>query len=552
MTSSRTSFARLVDLYYRSWFRFHPETAVDVGVSGYEQRLTPYADDDLGALVALNEKLLASLDEIDPTELDEDRQLDHQVLYGAALIELEELRESDWRYHDPCRYLPVHAVHQLFMRPVADFRSAFVSRVGQIPEYLRGARAHLGETPELVPEPWLESAIAEAEAGAAYLRELHHHPRVRTAVGDSDSLHLQLDAAARALSGYARWLADEVAPQAAGSFACGERHFRRLLAHRHFLDVTPDQLHGFGRRLAEETEAEMERACRELTGDDDVPAALAQLRRQRPQPSELMAAYREAMGEAQRFVRDRDLATVPERHRLDVTETPSYLRHKIPFAAYVGPAPGDPDQQAYYYVTPPGSEDELAEHNHAGIALTSCHEAWPGHHLQFVKANSQPASRSLPRLLNASSTLYEGWALYGESLMCSEGFMQRPETELLMLRDRLWRALRVMLDVELHRGELALGEAAQRLVQTLGFSEQQARGELAWYTRAPAVPMGYATGWALIRALRGHVLGDHRTDLKAFHDRLLASGSVALPLALRHNFGEHAWQTARAEVFAEL
>ena len=47
----------IIDLYYRTWFRFHPEVAVDVGVAGYANILKPYGDDELNALKVLNEKL---------------------------------------------------------------------------------------------------------------------------------------------------------------------------------------------------------------------------------------------------------------------------------------------------------------------------------------------------------------------------------------------------------------------------------------------------------------------------------------------------------------
>lgn len=45
----------IIDRYYRTWFRFHPEVAVDVGVSGYANLLKPYGDDELNALKVLNE-----------------------------------------------------------------------------------------------------------------------------------------------------------------------------------------------------------------------------------------------------------------------------------------------------------------------------------------------------------------------------------------------------------------------------------------------------------------------------------------------------------------
>jgi hypothetical protein len=78
------SFRELVERYYQAWFRFHPEAAVDVGVPGYAHLLSPYGDNDKGALVCLNDELRVSLEEIDRAALTPDEQIDRDILYGAA------------------------------------------------------------------------------------------------------------------------------------------------------------------------------------------------------------------------------------------------------------------------------------------------------------------------------------------------------------------------------------------------------------------------------------------------------------------------------------
>ena len=78
---------------------------------------------------------------------------------------------------------------------------------------------------------------------------------------------------------------------------------------------------------------------------------------------------------------------------------------------------------------------------------------------------------------------------------------REPEHKFIMLRDRLWRALRLMLDVELHCRGLSVDDAAQKMCTHLSFSIDQAKADISWYTQEPTVPMSYAVGWALIRAL---------------------------------------------------
>ncbi|UCE88378.1 MAG: DUF885 family protein, partial [Pseudomonadota bacterium] len=154
-------------------------------------------------------------------------------------------------------------------------------------------------------------------------------------------------------------------------------------------------------------------------------------------------------------------------------------------------------------------------------------------------------------LLNASATCYEGWALYCEQLMQEQGFLDAPESRFVLLKDRLWRALRIVIDVELHTGGLSVAEAAERMQRRLGFTREQAMADLTWYSQSPTVPMGYAVGWALINATRERVqAAEPAFALKSFHDRLLGAGTIALPLGLRAAFGEPLWKDVQRSVFA--
>ncbi len=553
MTDNTTqqAFKALLEQYYSAWFRYHPEMAVHVGVSGYEESLRPYSDDDMGALISLDEKILSTLDELNFEALASEQQIDYSIIYNSVTIELHELLEHDWRYRRPQDFVPVEAIHQLVSRPVENMHKGLKHRLQTIPEYLRGARTYLTQHPERIPGSWLQSAIEQATAGVGYLRDFLHYPDVSVQFSEPDRLQPLCDAAATALDEFARFLQQEIAPRASGDYACGPDFFEGMLHEAHFLDVTAEQLHSFGEKLFAETRQQLEALTREMRGDDDVAAALASIREDVPAGGnqDLLTAYRQRMKAAFEFVKEQQLVKIPENQQLKVVETPVFLRHQIPFAAYEEPSYRDQRQQGHYYVTPVVSDGLKLEHNWVSIDLTCVHEAFPGHHLQFVTANGNSAN-SLPRMLNASATLYEGWALYCEDLMQEQGFLNRPEHRFIMLRDRLWRALRVMLDVELHTRGLSIDEAAQRMCRELGFDIGHAKADLSWYTQSPTVPMGYATGWALIRALREQQAQQEGFDLKSFHDRLLSVGSCALPLVIKRAFGEEAWQQARDKVFA--
>ena len=534
----------IIDLYYRTWFRFHPEVAVDVGVAGYATLLKPYGDDELNALKALNEKLISSLDELDLKKLSQDQQIDLQLMRSAAVLQLEAHALRDWRLCEPARFLPVHAIYQLTVRDVENKESAFRERLTSIPAHLRGARSWLNMEPEKIPMIWLESAVAEAEGGSEFLHELKHHPEI-----NAYRISEELEQAAHALDDFASYLKQDLAKKAKGDFACGRGYFDLILQERHFLNITADELYTFGEKLFRETEQELKKVTQELQGNDDVAGLMKKIQQQRPEKEKLLDEYRTQMQAARQFVEDNDIVSMPGKETLKVIETPVFLQHQIPFAAYYEPSPTDVNQQGYYYVTPAKTEEELGEHNTISIKHTCVHEAWPGHHLQFVKANIKPSSSTLPRLLNASATFYEGWALYCEQLMHELGFITEPESRFVLLKDRLWRALRIMIDVGLHTRGLTLDDAASLMQEKLGFSQSQAMGDLTWYTHAPGIPMGYATGWSLINSLKKEQQKEDRFNLKTFHDTLLASGSIALPLSIVRGFGLSAWQKAHQIVF---
>jgi uncharacterized protein (DUF885 family) len=548
--SANKTFDELQQEYYQAWFRFHPEEAASVGQQAYAGLLRTYDDDDIGALMSLHQKMHSALDELDDDGLDEDRYIDYQLMKSAVSVECHDLQELDWRYRNPLAYVPVHAVYQLLIHPVPDVQKAIKHRLQAIPEYLRGARTLLSLMPERVVPIWLQSAVEQCEIGAGFIRDLGRHALITEKFTNPARLQPLLDDAAHALDEFARYLQREIAHKASGDFAVGEDRFNRLLLENHFLDVDAEQVLAFGEKLFTETETELMTQAESMRSGADISALLQEVREKHPDPARLLDSYRKRMREAHKWLLTHDIVSLPDRESLHIQETPAFLKPLIPFAAYEPPVPVDKMQRGLYYVTTSEDEALLSEHNQYSIGLTSVHESYPGHHLQFVTANINHAD-NMTRSVHASASMYEGWALYCEDLMTEQGFLDKQEHRFIMLRDRLWRALRVIIDVRIHTQGLSISDAAQLMVDKLGFDQQQADAELAWYTTAPTVPLCYATGYKLIKAVREHQQQQPGFELKAFHDALLGQGSIALPLVIKKAFGEEAWHYARGEIFSQ-
>ena len=245
------------------------------------------------------------------------------------------------------------------------------------------------------------------------------------------------------------------------------------------------------------------------------------------------------MHRARAHLIERDLVTVPADERIDVIETPEYLRNVIPFAAYFEPATFDRDPKGIYIVTPSvgGDPNAMREHNFASISNTSIHEAYPGHHLQLDTARRHP---SLTRLLADAPEFTEGWGMYSELMMREHGFDDDPRFRVVMHTDAIWRACRIILDVRMHRGEVTLGEAVDFIVEHTSFERANAAAEARWYTYRPTYPLSYLLGRTLLLKLRGDEqarLGD-AFSLKGFHDTLLRNGSLPISFHRRLLAGE--------------
>jgi uncharacterized protein (DUF885 family) len=549
ISAAGRQFDALCEQYYHSWFRYHPEDAVDVGVYDFSDQLKSYKQDDIGALIVLIQKILSALDEVNYPELDENRQIDFQLIKAAATIELHDLEENDWRYRNPMEYVPVNAIYQLLIHPHGDVHQSVKRRLEAIPEYLRGAKIVLSQHPERVVLQWAITARESATMGVDFIRGLGRNPLLTSQFENPARLQPSFDAAAAAINNFAHFIDTDILPKAEGKFASGHNRFHRLINSKHFLATDAEKILGFGERLAATTEKELLVLSKQVCGEESISKALAKVRSQHPDAADLLKSYRNRMQAAHTWLMSADIVTVPVKQSLKVQQTPDFLRDIIPFAAYEPPMPLDENQHGLYYVTTVEDEVLLAEHNQYSIDLTSAHEAFPGHHLQFVIANEK--NKSVTRLLNASASMYEGWALYCEQLVFEQGLYNQKEHEFILLRDRLWRALRIIIDVKIHTGLFSFDDAVNLLVEKLGFDLSQAKSEINWYSSAAATPLCYAVGREIILKTREIVLneGDDKTKLKDFHDQLLAQGSIALPLIIQSVFGESVWQRVHDEIF---
>ncbi|MBM4261109.1 MAG: DUF885 domain-containing protein [Deltaproteobacteria bacterium] len=533
-----SQFSDFCASYFKRYFDLHPTDAIYYGIAGYDHLLNDYSDAAYLAEKAFVEESLNTLRQIPTGDLSADETIDHALLQGKLTIQNYEHNKQDYRLKWPDTYVPTDAIYILTVRETNDLPGNLLSRLNRIPAVIEQGITNLGRKDANPPKLWTENAIEGANGGITFLDSLPEHPKVAAGVPDKAALHSAIDKAKSAIQDYVAFIERDLLPRSSGIYAVGTEHFNLLLKQKHFLDYNADSLLALGEELFAKTKRELQALAQELAPGRGIEEAARKIQEHHPSSDDLLSAYDKAMKAAREFVRANKLVTFPAKEELHVVNTPVFRRHEIPFAAYMSPSPKDPNQVGYYYVTPAADGDLLREHNWVGLENTSVHESYPGHHLQFSIANCTAAAATLPRLMNESSVFYEGWALYCEQLMQEQGFLKSKEHRFVMLKDRLWRALRIIIDVKTQTGRLSYDEAADLMTRELHFPRAQACGDLNWYSQSPAVPMGYALGWSIINRLREQErqrLGS-KFDLCEFHDKLLSAGSISLPLVERRHF----------------
>ena len=434
--------------------------------------------------------------------------------YGVLLLMIKEIAGPDER--------------------VAAMRGRLEALPGVLEEGLANLRGPL-------PLPYLTAALDDAPGVAELVGEAA--PRAAAELGRPGVLDAAAAAASAAVTRFAaevrRRSLDDAVPEVAG----GRELLVDLLTHEHLLHETPEEIAAVGRAAVADTRAAMAELAAAM-GYDSADAAVAAIQADRPGREQLLDSYREALAAARRFVVEHDIVTLAPGEELVVEPTPQALRDSLPFAAYEGPGPFDTVQRGFYWVTEPSADlagDDLARalagHPFASMATVGVHEAYPGHHTQFCRANrAATLARRVAFIPDGGVLLIEGWAFYCEEMMEAAGFLAAPDVRLMRLNDQLWRACRVVIDMELHLGLMTFDQAVEFLSREAHLERSKAALEVRWYVAVPGYPMAYFIGKREIAALARDFARRRSPSLKAFHDELLEWGATT-PALIRRGMG---------------
>jgi uncharacterized protein (DUF885 family) len=172
---------------------------------------------------------------------------------------------------------------------------------------------------------------------------------------------------------------------------------------------------------------------------------------------------------------------------------------------------------------------DKARYETASIAF---HEAIPGHHLQLAIATELNGLPRFRRFSLANTAYVEGWGLYAERLAEEMGLYRNDMERLGMLAADSMRACRLVVDTGLHALGWTRRQAVDFMAANMPVSVEEVTVEVDRYIGMPGQALAYKLGQREIFRVRDAArarLGP-AFDIKGFHDAVLTSGAVRLPI----------------------
>ncbi len=496
-------------------------------------------NDYLEALTAFDSDALSRANQVD-AEL-----LLHEVEY--RLWSLDVLQEWAW---NPLYYVNLSGsgVYGLLARDFAPLTTRLVnaaSRLEQMPRFLAQARASL--QPDRVPKIHAETAVEQNQGLLSIIDTMIVPQMEALSAEQQDRLNAAIETAKDAIADHQTWLEEELLPRANGDFRIGAEKYDTKLAFALNSPLSRREITAMAEGEYAAVRNEMYRVAQQVyvekhpyTSFPDDPdeaykqaiirAALEEAYGKLPPRDGLVAVAREYLQQAIDFVVEHNIVTMPE-EPVEIIIMPEFQRG-VTLAYLDPPGPLDRDQPAFYAIAPLPTdwtdaqvESFLREYNLLSMQDLTIHEGVPGHALQLALSNRYPSTL---RAVLYSGPFVEGWAVYAEQMMISEGYLGHdPLMKLINLKWYLRAVTNAIIDSAIHVDGMTR-DAAMKLMVEGGFQEErEAAGKWVRAQLTSAQLSTYFVGYQEHIAMRAAVedaWGDEFT-LRRYHDQALSYGS---------------------------
>ena len=543
-------YEAVADEYIKGYLAVRPLEGTALGLHEYDGKIFDHTRLALDAELSRLRRFDDRLAKFEPTKLSPRQSIDLRILQTAVKKELFEMQDMATFERNPMVYTRAADLNVYVQRnfaPLEDRVRSLTAIESQIPNILIAARTNLDE---VLPKPYVELAIEMAKGASDFLKK--SLPPAVAGVKD-EQVRIAFEnanrKAAHAVNDYATWLEREKLSKASLNFALGEEKFRRLLAQTELVDLPPQKILEIGMAQLKAEQEAFADAAQKIDPSKSPVEVFRQIQSEHPTPQNLIPGVSKDLDKIRKYVVNRHLVSIPSDVRPKVKETPQYER-ATSFASMDTPGPFEKRAtEAYYYVTPTENDwpekqkqEWLTAFNYYTSDITSIHEAYPGHYVQFLHLNESPASK-VEKIFD-SYAFTEGWAHYCEKMMLDEGYgsatnstpseddvKRAAKYRMAQVDEALLRLCRLCVSIKMHTQNMSIDEATKFFQENCYYEEKPARQEAMRGTFDPGY-LSYTLGKLEILKLRDDYKAQESDEfsLEKFHNELLNHGMPPIRL----------------------
>ncbi len=312
----------------------------------------------------------------------------------------------------------------------------------------------------------------------------------------------------------------------------GAAAYRYFIRTQTTVDMPPEQIHELGLREVERINGEMQKV-RDSLGFRGTKADFHQFLKTDSRffartPDEVGSRLTMYLHRIEPHV-SQFFAQVPKA-KYDVRRLDPALEGSMTFGYYQQPTATDPVGHYYY------NGSKLNERNLLFAAALIAHELIPGHHFQIAR---QEENEALPlfRRENFDAAYTEGWGEYAAALGNEMGVYDDPYDRYGRLMMDMMLSVRLVVDTGMNAFGWSRERAAAFMRENTLLSDTEIVTEtLRYAVDLPAQALAYKIGSLKMLELRQTAqqrLGP-RFDIRQFHEWVIGSGSMPLPILEQH------------------